>query len=82
LEVVKRLGLLRPGSVVFDVGAHQGCYSLCFASWVGPRGHVYSFEPFPQNADLIRYNAQLNRAQNITVVEAAVGATKGRNRVS
>jgi FkbM family methyltransferase len=82
LEIVKRMGLLRPGSVVFDVGAHQGCYSLCLASWVGPRGHVYAFEPFPQNADLIRYNARLNGAQNITVVQAAAGATKGRIRVS
>lgn len=77
LEVIRALGLIREGSVAFDVGAHQGYFSICLSRWVGPRGHVYAFEPFPQNADLFRLNARLNGAANITVVDAAVGERTG-----
>lgn len=81
LDFIRDQGLVRAGDVVFDVGAHQGVYSLCLASWVGPSGHVYAFEPFPQNADLVAANARLNGVSNLTVVPAAVGEHTGKVRV-
>src|SRR5688572_30216264 len=36
---------VRPGDVVFDVGACFGAYSLLASRLVGPRGQVYAFEP-------------------------------------
>lgn len=39
---------LRPDSVVFDVGAHFGFYSLLFAR-LAPAGVVVSFEPSPRS---------------------------------
>jgi FkbM family methyltransferase len=36
---------VRAGDTVWDVGANVGDYAAQFADWVGPRGHVYAFEP-------------------------------------
>jgi FkbM family methyltransferase len=68
---------LRPGDVVYDIGAHVGLYTLLSSSRVGPDGHVYSFEPFPRNAGYLRRHIELNRLLNCTVVEAAVSVSAG-----
>lgn len=39
--------LLKAGDVVFDVGAHQGKWSLLVLG-IEPKIHLYSFEPHPQ----------------------------------
>ena len=36
---------VRPGDVVWDVGANIGEYAAQFADWVGLDGRVYAFEP-------------------------------------
>jgi FkbM family methyltransferase len=63
---------VRSGDVVLDLGANIGYYTLIFASRVGPAGHVYAFEPDPENAELLRRNVELNGYRNVTAVEAAV----------
>lgn len=68
VEVVKK------GDVVFDCGAHTGFISMCYALKVGTEGHVISFDPFPQNADLIEHNAILNGFSNVTVIRKALGS--------
>lgn len=66
------LGLLRPGAVVYDLGANIGWYSLLAARKVGPSGKVFAFEPSLRNAALIERNALTNRLPNIFVIPAAV----------
>ena len=39
---------VRPGDVVFDVGANLGAYTMLFAQWVGPAGGCFAFEPAPE----------------------------------
>jgi FkbM family methyltransferase len=39
--------IVRPGDVVYDIGANLGLYAIRFATWVGPAGRVYCFEPNP-----------------------------------
>jgi FkbM family methyltransferase len=69
---------LRPGDVIYDIGAHVGLYTLLSASRVGPKGHVYAFEPFPRNAEYLRRHIELNRLSNCTAVEAAVSDVTGQ----
>lgn len=68
---------LRRGGVLYDVGANIGFFSLLGARRVGPTGHVYAFEPVPENAAAIRANAAANGLANITVIEAAATRTSG-----
>lgn len=79
LEVIRDY-LIEPGDIVFDCGAHQGFYSLCMAGLTTPRGHVYAFEPFPQNCDLIDFNIRLNNCKNLTLVRSAVSDKTGKAR--
>ncbi len=36
---------LRPGDIVYDVGANWGFFTLLSAALVGPSGHLAAFEP-------------------------------------
>ena len=53
-------GKIRPGMVVYDVGAHIGQYALFFAKRVGPGGRVLSFEPNPDIFEQLKRNVALN----------------------
>jgi len=45
---------VRPGDVVWDVGANVGHYSTRLASLVGESGKVAAFEPFPATAEILK----------------------------
>jgi len=66
-----------PGNTVIDIGANIGYYTLQFARLVGPRGHVYAFEPDPENFRLLRQNLRINGYQNVTLVNKAVASSSG-----
>lgn len=68
---------LKPGDVVYEIGAHAGLYVLGACGKVGPEGHVYAFEPLPRNVKYLRRHVELNRLSNCTVVEAAVCDSSG-----
>lgn len=63
---------VRPGQVVYDLGAHAGMHTLLFSLLVGPAGRVYAFEPIPANIERIRRLIELNGLTNVTIVERAV----------
>ena len=63
---------IKPHSVVYDIGANVGFYSLLAAHLTGPEGHVYAFEPLNRNVEFIRRHAVINHFSNIEVFEAAV----------
>ena len=65
------------GDVVFDIGANVGIYTLLFSDRVGSSGRVIAFEPSPRNIRYLRRHVDLNRAENILVVEAAVSRGVG-----
>jgi len=57
-RILKRL--VKPGDVVIDAGANIGYFSLLFAKWMGVRGIVHAFEPFPESARRFERNLGLN----------------------
>lgn len=69
--------LAKPGMQVIDVGANIGLYSVLLGKLVGPTGHVWGFEPFPPIVNYLKQNIELNRLNNVTVVEKAVAEMEG-----
>ena len=68
---------LGPGAVCFDIGAQAGYHTMFAATQVGPSGHVFAFEPAPQNIANIKKHMAMNHLKNVTVVEAAVSDFDG-----
>lgn len=61
--------LIAEGDVVLDIGAHCGRHTAVFAQLVGSSGHVYAFEPLPEQR--ARLNA-LSLGPTVTVLPFAL----------
>lgn len=72
--------LIRPGDVVFDVGANEGHTTVVFAHQVGPDGAVFAFDGCGENCEKILDNVALNGLKNVAIKHAIVGATFGEER--
>lgn len=72
--------VLKRGDIVIDIGANGGIYTVLAANHVGPYGHVYAFEPGQRELELLKHNIELNKLQNITVIETAVSDSCGTAR--
>jgi FkbM family methyltransferase len=71
-------GFVRPGMVVFDLGANLGQYTLLSAKAVGPGGKVHSFEPSSSMFEELRFNIDLNDVSALCVANRlAVSDTRG-----
>jgi arsenite methyltransferase len=66
-DVIARLQL-KPGTVVADLGAGSGSFSLPFAGAVGPTGKVYAVEVDQMMLEHIRRKAAGQRVTNIETV--------------
>jgi FkbM family methyltransferase len=64
---------LRPGDVLYDIGANVGAYTL-LAAVVVPEARVVSFEPGPANFAALCANVELNAvADRVTAIPIALG---------
>jgi len=52
--------LVKPGDVVFDIGANIGAHTLALARSVGPQGRVFAFEPAEFAFVKLKANLALN----------------------
>ncbi len=66
--------LVQPGSVVYDVGANIGLFSVPFSKGVGAGGQVICFEPNPICVHFLRANLEINGCGNARVVPVALTA--------
>jgi FkbM family methyltransferase len=72
---------LTPKSVVLDIGANVGFYTVTAGRWLKDQGHLYSFEANPHTFGLLRRSAWANKlAENprIHFVNKLVGAATGK----
>src|SRR5439155_7240762 len=67
------LRALKPGDVVWDVGANVGMYAMLIARAVGPAGRVCAFEPSRACFGRLQENIDRNRASNVTAFRLALG---------
>lgn len=67
------------GTSIWDIGAHFGYHSLCFAALVGQGGRVISFEPNPANLERFRMHLGRNPAlaERVQLESAAVADKAG-----
>jgi FkbM family methyltransferase len=66
---------VKPGDVVWDVGANVGVYTELFCQSVGENGFVVAFEPLPESCMRIRErlpNCPWLRVENMALGEANV----------
>lgn len=67
---------LKQGDTVIDIGAHIGLYSVFFAKLT--KGKIYSFEPTPDTAAVLRQTIEINHCEkNVNIIEAAVSEQPG-----
>lgn len=74
-KVFKRL--LKTGSVVIDVGANIGHYTLLAAGAIGPRGRVHAIECSPETRSILAHNVQRNHLENVEIHPFAAASTHG-----
>lgn len=69
---------LKPGAVVFDIGANVGLYTVLLAKVVGAGGTVISFEPEGQTYAHLLDNLKLNGLTNVRCFRKALGQRSGQ----
>jgi FkbM family methyltransferase len=78
LESQNALALLvRPGAVVYDIGANVGFLTLIAARLAGSNGRIFAFEPLQENFGLLEHNLQINGLANVISRNIALAAHDG-----
>lgn len=72
---------IKKGSIVIDLGAYIGYYTLLFAKLVGNKGKVFAFEPEPDNFRILKKNVEINGYQNIILENRAVSDTNEKKNL-
>jgi SAM-dependent methyltransferase len=70
---VYRSDLLKQNSVVLDLGAGVGEFSILASKKVGDKGKVIAIEPNPADFELLKSNIELNYCKNIIPLNLGVG---------
>lgn len=68
--------LVTENSVVFDIGANIGYYSLILSKWQ-ENCKIYSFEPIPKTYNYLLENIKLNKCNNIYTNNIALSNKEG-----
>ena len=74
LQMIKRF--LKKDSVVFDIGANIGWYSMNLSKSV-PQGRIVSFEPIPKTYDYLIKNIALNQLHNVKAYNIGLSSKAG-----
>lgn len=72
---------IRPGDIVFDVGAFKGICTVFMSRAVGDSGKVVAFEPVPTSFRILVDTVMANGCYNVIPVQKAVGNEIGQARL-
>ena len=68
------LNKLDRNSVIIDIGANIGVFSVFISKFTGKQSRVFAFEPFPENFSFFNENVKINGFENlIKIFPFAVG---------
>lgn len=64
----------KPGDVVIDIGAHIGFFAI-YTALRFPQVVIHSFEPFPENYELLQQNLVHNGVTNVRTYQLGVSGS-------
>ena len=73
LVLKKILQLLNQGETVYDVGANLGIHTIFMAKHLRNTGRVIAFEPERKSYEALLDNIKLNKLENVTAMQLALG---------
>lgn len=68
---------LKAGAILYDIGGYTGYLTLVAAKKLAAGGHVFVFEPLPNNIDNLTKNFSANLITNYTLIPQAVSNEVG-----
>lgn len=68
---------LQEGDTFLDIGSNHGSFSVAAASFLGPTGKIYAFEPQPQLNRLVQESLRANEAPDFQVFALACSDREG-----
>jgi FkbM family methyltransferase len=71
------LSLIKEGSVILDIGANIGYYSLLSSKIDNVK--IHAFEPDQRNRERLDYHIKINNANNISLYSKALSDSKGQS---
>jgi FkbM family methyltransferase len=75
LSLIKKI--IKPGDVIFDIGANIGQYSVFMSKCLADSGIIYAIEPYKKNIQLIEKNIATNKVSNVSVHQIAIAEVSG-----
>ena len=76
-ELLAMERLVKKGDTVIDIGANIGLFTVFLSKLVGPKGHLYAFEPILDTYWRMRENLALNRCDNAAAYQQALSNKNG-----
>ena len=70
--------IIHEGDVGIDLGANIGYFTMLMANLVGTSGKIFSFEPEPQNFEILQKNIKQNHLKNVVANQSAIGDMNGK----
>tara|TARA_B100001559_G_C16489946_1_gene617986 strand:+ start:609 stop:1553 length:945 start_codon:yes stop_codon:yes gene_type:complete len=70
--------IIHEGDVAVDLGANIGYFTMLMANLVGTSGKIFSFEPEPQNFEILQKNIKQNHLKNVVANQSAIGDMNGK----